>query len=33
MVPCNVTIWYQIKRYAIIVHASWGDMVRRNGAL
>jgi len=31
MVPFNVTLWYQIKPYAVTVPASWGDMVIRNG--
>jgi len=30
MVPCNVTSWYQIKCYAVTLHALWSDMVRRN---
>jgi len=33
MVPRNVTIWYQIKSYAVTVHASWDDMVRQDGAM
>ena len=33
MMPCNVTLWYQIKLYDVTVHASCGYMVRPNGDL
>ena len=31
--PCNVTLRYQIRGYAVTVHASLADMVRRNGGV
>jgi len=33
LLSAKISMKFKIKRYAVTVHASWGDMVRRYGAV